>query len=144
MSLELVSFDCSAEFVQPVIFLWCANSARVELCAGKFERDDRHARTGSVEEMQIQTAREFIANAYPPHAITARIERRRKNSDAKLAGQDRDDPARHSALGGHADFVNPFSSEIIHPAGTHYAKNALDVLAADGLFAGEWIAAAIG
>src|ERR1051325_10145336 len=78
------------------------------------------------------------------HAIAAGIEAGRKDTDAKLAGQDRDDAAGDAALGWHADLVNPAAREIIHAASFHDTEHTLDVLAAERLFAGERMGAVIG
>lgn len=77
-------------------------------------------------------------------AVALGVEGWGEDGDAELAGEDGEDTAGDAALGGHADLVEPASGGVIHAAGGHDAEHAFDVFAAEGLFAGGGVDAAIG
>ena len=144
VALQLIDLNAPAFLVQGTAFLRGANAVGGEFSPGELQADGGLPGAGAVQQMEIAMARNRIAHANAPHAVAPGVERRRKDRDAKLAGQHGDDAAGDTALGRHADGVEPFACIVIHAARAHDAEHALDVFATDGLLAGDRIHPAIG
>ena len=144
IALELEDLDAAALRAEDFVFRQRTDAAGIELRRIEAQADDGFADAGPIEEMQVPTARERAAHPETAHAVALGIERRRIDADAELAGQDGEDSAGRAAFRRHAHVVEPFARVIVHPASAHHAEDAFDEFAADGLFPGERIDAAIG
>ena len=143
VALELVALDPPAALVQGLALFGSAEPIRTQFRSRELQANSGFPGAGPIQQMKIAVPRKRVTDANAANAVATGVQRRRKNRDAKLAGQDRDDPPAHPALGRHADGVNPFARVIIHAARTHHAQHALDVLAPDRLLAGDWIDSAV-
>src|SRR5215208_2838351 len=72
--------------------------------------------------------------AYPDSAdaVAVRVEPRREDTDAPLAGYDHQYTAAHAALGGDAYVERPLTSGVVHAAGVHHAQHFSDVAQGEG------------
>ena len=84
----------------------------------------------AVEDVQAEALGQLLADLDAADAVAARVEQRREDADAGLAGHDGDDAAADAALGRQADAVGPLAGVVVHAAGVHDAEHVLDVFAA--------------
>src|SRR6266404_3946931 len=121
MPLKLIDVDAGPELMEGLAFERGTDATGVEFGSCESETNKGVPWVWEVEEMQVEAARKFVADADATHAIAMRIKRRRKDAYAQLPRQDRDNTAGHAAFGRHADLVNPFTGVVVHAARTHYA-----------------------
>src|SRR5437773_797967 len=78
----------------------------------------------AVERMEPEVLGEHFEARYAAHRIALGIQARCVTGNAKLAIDDSDDAATHTALGRDADVIGPMPRIIIHAAGEHDGKRA--------------------
>src|SRR5262245_33685059 len=84
MPLKLMNLNATAALAEHAAFLRRAHAAGVHVGGGELEPDRGATHDGPVEQMQIKMTRQFLTDADPAHAVTVRIESRRKHADAQL------------------------------------------------------------
>src|SRR5665811_189632 len=97
-----------------------------------------------VKGVELELARDLLADADAAHAVALRIDRRRVDADADLARDHGDDATRDTAFRRHADLIGPFARVIVHAARVHHRQHVTHMLRIEDQMIGDGVPAVIG
>ncbi len=107
--------------------------------------NDRGAHVArSVEHVQIEMGRNFLADLEAPHAVAVAVEPRREGAEAELGRQGGDDASADAALGRNADAIGPLAGIVVHARRRHHRQRAGNRVGCRHRLVGHRIDAAIG
>jgi len=114
--LSLEEVDLAAVFAEACPLHGMSDAARVPLRPRAPHSSARVGTKRRVELVQLPGLREFPAHLESPGTVSLGVEPRGVDADAQLPGEHGHHATRHTALGRHADVVDPATREVVHPA----------------------------